>query len=267
MCRTLIRLTLWVSFSLGLFALTGCTSNKAVVRFAARPPELYSKKSLAQFLKNSPNPKIVLRASLYEKAAPGNPVAAREDRDSRSGAVPSETETIVCNAIEKQLFRAGFNVRDRTLFNEVLRKAGDIDYTTVNGLTDTDLILELVKLNTRIPYITSKYYQQKKSGEVEKEIPDPKNNITLYGGQVEFKLIHIRTNQVLGSYLFNYVPCLEGCPYEIQSDGSLQRAASTARSGPPEQNRPDYLERFVTRATQQLVQAMKQTPGEAPPVK
>ena len=229
----------WFALSVCLFALSGCSSNKAIVRFAPKAPELYSKKSLAQLLKNSPSPKIVLRVPGMKK----------------------ESEALVCNAIEKQLFRSGFTVRDRSLFNNVFPKTGNIDYTTVNSLTDTDLILELVQFNPRIPYSTNKYFQKTKKGEVERTIADSKNSLTLYGGVVEFKLIQVRTNELVGTYLFNYVPCLDGCPYEIQSDGSLTRTNSTGATHTDEQSQADYVERFTTRATQQLVQAIKQTPA------
>lgn len=245
-----------------LFAVSGCTSNQALVRLAPKAPELYSKKSLAEILKKSPNPKIVLRFLAADKGT-GNsqPAAVRRTDAVGGGGGLSESDIVACNAIEKQLFRSGFTVRDRALFNEVLRKSGDIDYTTVNSLTDTDLILELVTFTTQLPYVVSQYYQKTKKGEVQRALANPQNSLTLYGGLVEFKLIHVRTNEVVGTYRFNYVPCLEGCPYEIQPDGTLRRAGSAGTAGADEPGKPAYLERFMTRATQQLIQAIKQTPA------
>jgi hypothetical protein len=252
---------LGVGISLCLLAVAGCSSNKAIVRFTPKAPELYSKKSLAQILKNAPSPKIVLRVPVSNtNSADGRQTAESPLRIVTAGS-QGESEAIIYNAIEKQLFRSGFTVRDRALFNEVLRKSGNIDYTTVNGLTDTDLILELVRLDTQVPYVTNKYYQQNKKKEVERTLNDPNSKLTLYGGLVEFKVIHVRTNELLGTYLFNYTPCLEGCPYELQSDGKLVKVGSTEKAIAYEQGKPDYLERFLTRATQQLVQAMKQTPA------
>lgn len=260
MNRYHLLVPVWFALSSCLFALWGCTSNKAIVRLAPKAPELYSKKSLAQVLKNSPSPKIVLRVPATTNRTENRQQATGKPNDTASNSL-SETERVACNAIEKQLFRSGFTVRDRALFNEVMPKSGNIDYTTVNSLTDTDLILELVQFNTRIPYVTDKYFQKAKKGDVERTLSDPKKSLTLYGGLVEFKLIHVRTNEVVGTYLFNYVPCLEGCPYELQSDGTLASASVAGKPRSDEQAKPDYVERFMTRATQQLVQAIKQTPA------
>ena len=89
------------------------------------------------FLKNNKNPTIVLRV-------PNSISSVVSENKSMQGS------SNIYNAIEKELFKAGFAVRDRALFEQVLDKnygkdisVGKVDYSKINELTETDLILEL----------------------------------------------------------------------------------------------------------------------------
>ena len=60
------------------------------------------------------------------------------------------------NAIEKELLRENFRVRDRGLFNELLSKSQTSDYSKIKELTNTDIILEVVNINPSVLYTTNK---------------------------------------------------------------------------------------------------------------
>ena len=105
--------------------LIGCTPVRKLgtVTFQPNPPEIFTKSSLRTFLRQNDDPKIVLRVPTQ------NMTTTEEERFSLSP---------IYNAIEKELLKGGFNVRDRGLFNEILEKSQNKDYSSIQELTDTD---------------------------------------------------------------------------------------------------------------------------------
>lgn len=169
-----------------------CSIKKCYVQFDHKNHELIATEKIKILLKQNPSPSIVLRV----------PQAA-------GGATQSDPNNHVYTAIEKELVIAGFNPKDRGLFNQVLNSQTALDYSKINDLTGTDLILELVKVDDKIPFTTNRAYDIKDG---KQKIGDnPKmpglNQITRFGASIEFKLIIVKNNEYGGSYLFNYTPC------------------------------------------------------------
>jgi len=40
---------------------------------------------------------------------------------------------------------------------------------------------------------------------------------------VEFKLVSVKENDLVGSYTFNYTPCTEGCPHRFSTSSRARR--------------------------------------------
>ena len=248
-----------------LLTLTNC-SKMVVVRYTQRPTEMHSNESLSQIMLVNKSPKIVLRVPETHKGVTNDQSTdsqlkkrqydARKQPSNQRDAIPND-DNLLYNAIEKQLFREGFSVRDRGLFNEVLDKASSVDYSKVNGLTNTDLILEWINIDRQVGYNTNVCYETYKKGKDTKEKSiQLSDNFRRLGASVEFKLVYVKTNEVVGSYKLHYTPCLDGCPYEYKG-GHLVPYVKRTKIGPYEAVEQDELELFMTDATKQLVQAMR----------
>lgn len=274
-----------VKFYFSFFIVTICLlscSKKAVIRFSQRPSELTSGDALTELMLVKKSPRVVLRVPNTRKGVTNtqgttnqyseviNPVAVGRTGNGRSSArvqyIDSHyDETALYNAIEKQLFKEGFSVRDRGLFNQVLDANQTVAYSKISSLTDTDLILELVRLDSLVGYTTNVCYTE----------PDNRQRLIndyrdMRGATVEFKLVHVKSNEIVGSYKIHYTPCLSGCPGLYKKTGSEgvfisnSRLQSSKRTNPRkpatvafERLDQDELETFITDATHQLVKSMR----------
>ncbi|QKZ12088.1 hypothetical protein [Spirosoma sp. KUDC1026] len=256
-------------------------SKKAVVRFAQKPPELTSADMLTEIMLVNKSPRIVLRVPNTRKGVTNtqgtgshqseivNPVLVRQSGNGRSSAKVQFVEslydeTALYNSIEKQLFKEGFSVRDRGLFNEVLDDNQSVDYSKITSLTNTDLILELVRIDNSVGYTTNVCLID--SNDEEKLVRDYRTT----GASVEFKLVHVKTNEIVGSYKIHYTPCLAGCrgiyskgspkgiftSYPWLKPGEIKQLQKLNRK-PQETLDQDELEAFITDATHQLVKSMR----------
>lgn len=167
--------------------LTSCGIKKGFLKFDKKNEELVATEKIKDFIRKNPNPSIVLRVP-----------------NTSSDALQSDQNSYIYSAIEKELAKAGFNLKDRGLFNQVLNSQQSLDYSKINDLTGTDLILELVKIDTRIPISTNKAYTKDGKLKMTKGF-----DYTRYGASIEFKLILVKNNDFGGSYSFNYTPCIE----------------------------------------------------------
>jgi hypothetical protein len=167
--------------------LSSCGIKKGYLKFGQKPDELIATEKIKAFIKQNPHPSIVLRV----------PQAA-------GGATQSDQNSYIYTAIEKELVLAGFNLKDRGLFNQVLNSQAALDYSKITDLTGTDLILELIKVETKIPFNTNRAYTRDGTERILKNI-----NYTRYGASIEFKLILVKNNEYGGSYAFTLTPCTE----------------------------------------------------------
>lgn len=256
----------------------GACAKKAVVRFTPKAPELTSADVLTEIMLVNKSPRIVLRVpntrtgitnTQANSNSPIDQVASQPKGAKRLAKdAPYEAfrydEVSLYNAIEKQLFREGFSVRDRALFNEVLDANQRPNYSKISSLTNTDLILELVRLDNAIGYTTNVCYTQ----------PDNQQRLIgeysdRRGASVEFKLVHVKTNEIVGSYKLYYTPCLDGCMGVYKKAGAsavfllpdvskvTDKRSPINKVKPYERLDQDELEAFIVDATHQLVKTMR----------
>ncbi|MVM36424.1 hypothetical protein GO730_00180 [Spirosoma sp. HMF3257] len=258
------------------FFLIGC-SKRAVIKFAQKPAELTSADILTEIMLVNKSPRIVLRvpntrvgvtntqSAGNQRSEMVNTVVVKQTVKGKSNLKIQETEqqydeTALYNAIEKQLFKEGFSVRDRGLFNQVLDSNHSIDYSKIKDFTNTDLILELVSLDGSVGYTTNVCYTD----------PDGKQRLIedyrdLRGASVEFKLVHVKTNEIVGSYKLHHTPCLDGCrgmyskkgAYGMFVSGFWLKPGETKQKKPYQHLDQDELEAFVTEATRELVKTIR----------
>jgi hypothetical protein len=229
-----IKLLLLLIITLLLFS---CSTTK-ILKFTQKSNEIVNTNSLTEFLAKNKKPKVVLRV-----------------KNSSINLTENEDNDYLYNAIENQLLRSGFIVRDRQLFNQITgNDKNNIDYKKLKEKSDTDIIIELTKLKTKILYETDKYYDKKNH---EKTV----SNFLYksFGASVEFKIILINTNEFAGVYKFNYTPCVSGCVISLSTKELLkQRKKKLKEKGKGYEGvERDELEIFMKNATRKLVEAMR----------
>jgi len=167
-----------------LLAVTSC-QQKGYILFMEKQNEIINSQDLKDFLAKHENPSIVLRAP-----------------DISNTIVESEYNRMIYNTIEKELLNSGFNVKDRTMFTEVLKKKSDLSYNEIYKITKTDLILELTNVNIGVEFTTNRIYTIDNLEKIYNYY-----NVTRVGATIEFKIILLSENKLVGSYTFNYTPC------------------------------------------------------------
>ncbi|MCX7549028.1 hypothetical protein OS188_13815 [Xanthomarina sp. F1114] len=211
----------------------GCATK--YIKFKPSENDIFSTDRLSTFLESNPSPKVVLRTL-----------------NLSSQATEDEDIGYLYSAIEKELLSNGFIVRDRNLFNQVVsNEENTVDYAKLKSKTDTDLIIELIKLDRKVIYETNKYYTDKgKSG----LLSDPYKQ---YGAVVEFKVVLIDNNEFAGTYKFHYAPCAEGKGCEIsESFKKRMKRIEKEKEGYVIVEK-DVLEEFMRHATYRLIEDMR----------
>jgi hypothetical protein len=226
-----------VIYFLLLTTIYSCGVSKSI-KFTQKKDEIVNTESLKKFLKNNERPKVVLRVNFQN-----------------SSVTKTENVDYLFNVIESQLLKNNFIVRDRQLFEQII-KSNDINfnYNKLKEKSDTDLIIELTKLDTDVTYETNKYFDKNNQEKVEQ--------IEKYqrpGAIVEFKVILVKTNELAGIYKFNYTPCLEGC---IVSETVWEKDKREEMEGTRKENGYEGIEKsilneFIKNATIKLVNEMK----------
>lgn len=220
-----------------LFLFASCSSTKTI-KFSAKNNDVYTTDNLKQFLQKHKNPKVVLRVP-----------------NSSQNTTDKEDVDYLYNAIENQLLASGFVVRDRQLFNQIIgNESNNVNYEKLKEKSDTDLIIELTKLDPDILYETNKFYTKKNKEKVETDGVHKR-----YGAAVEFKVVSIENNEYGGMYKFNYTPCTEGCVISksFKDLRKEMKALKKLEEKPYEGVEKDVLEDFIKEATRQLVSEMR----------
>jgi hypothetical protein len=222
------------------FTITSCSSTKNL-KFSKKADDIVTNESLKEFLITNKNPKVVLRVN-----------------ESSVNVTEDENNDYLYNAIENQLLASGFIVRDRQLFNQIIgNKENNIDYQKLKEKSDTDLIIELTKLDPKILYKTNKYYDKNDNEKIEKSYTYKR-----YGASVEFKVVMIKSNEFAGVYKFNYTPCSEGKGCTIST--SLKQLLKDSKKKMKKEEKGyegverDELEIFIKDATKKLVSEMRE---------
>lgn len=214
-----------------------CSTSKTL-KFSQKADEVVKTESLKKFLIENKNPKVVLRVNQTSQS-----VTNKENND------------YLYNAIENQLLASGFVVRDRQLFNQIIgNNDNNIDYQKLKEKSDTDLIIELTKLDPKIVYETNKYYDKNNKEKVE-----TMGSRKEYGASIEFKIVLINSNEFAGVYKFNYTPCVNGCVISKSLNDINKELKLLKKKGitPYEGVERDELEAFMKDATIKLVAEMR----------
>ncbi len=174
-----------ICFLLTILLISSCGIKRGYVRFSQRKNELIATEAIKSFLIKNPHPSIVLRVP-----------------QASMGATQSDQNSYIYTAIEKELVLGGFQLKDRGLLNQVVNSQSGLDYSKISEYTV--LILELVTVDTKIPYETNRAFTKKDKERILKHI-----SYTRYGATIEFKIIIVKNNEFGGSYSFMYSPCTE----------------------------------------------------------
>lgn len=243
-------------YFLAALLLTSCYTTNQVVKFAPKQSDVFSNGHLKTFLNNNSHPNIVLRVpNSYDQVV-------TKGSNGELTSMNERNRDIYYNAIEKELLKAGFSVRDRGLFNEVLNKMQrdtkqNIDYSQINELTNTDLILEVIKIDPSVKYVTNKISTKDKRGNWKDKTTA--NEYKKYGASAEFKIILVKNNEMAGSYAFNYAPCIDGC--EIGAFKQKKQKVVYVKNTPVipayEGVEVNVMEEFIAKSTRDLISAIK----------
>jgi len=215
-----------------------CSSTKTL-KFSKKSDDIVTTQTLKDFLDSNKSPKVVLRVN-----------------DASYTVTEGENADYLYNAIENQLLSSGFIVRDRQLFNQIIGNADNsIDYKKLKETSDTDLIIELTKIDPKVLYETNKYLDKNSNEKVEYSGVHKK-----YGASVEFKIVDIKSNEFAGMYKFNYTPCVDGCVISKSFKDINKEMKLFKKKGvtPYEGVEKDVLEEFIKNATVQLVSEMRE---------
>lgn len=165
-------------------------STHVVVQPKVPPPDNLTQPALLAFMRTSPSPTIVLRVP-----APQGSVTQSQgpqgSADLNQGYL----------AIEKELVKAGFTVRDRGLLQEILRSNQNLDYRSIQQKIDAQLILEIVSLEPR-SYNTDTYVDAKshRDGQLKK------GEFHISGWHFDSRLVMVATGEIGGIYTVDVVP-------------------------------------------------------------
>ncbi|TQV81064.1 hypothetical protein [Aliikangiella coralliicola] len=188
--------------------------------------EIFTKPQLSNILKSSKNLSMVLRVP-----NPGDKVTEEQ----------KQANSVLYNLIEKEFAKAGFIVRDRLLFAKVLEQETK-DYSKIGLITETDLILELLTYTTKQPYKITTFSDSQGSSQT------AAREITFNGAMVEFKLISVKQNDMVGSYTFYYTPCTQGCTHRFSDSYSARRTWKVEKDIPKD---------FFVNSSRKLIKELK----------
>jgi hypothetical protein len=163
-------------------------------KFKQKPDEVFLSYNFTSFLKSNPYCSFVLRV-------PSRSATMLEEESSFNRSMYF--------AIEKTLLQNNFKVRDRSLFEK--------NFTLDSTKSHTDLILELVNFRT-VNYHTNKVVPDASKDEVESTLP---KYFYFTGGQAEFKITNIASNEIVATFILNYTPCTKGCKMKYSDEGEI----------------------------------------------
>lgn len=114
--------------------------------------------------------------------------------------------------LSKLLLEKGFDIRDKSVFAQIADHNDNYDYSQLAALTNTDYLINVVAFDDELEFTTNYYVDNKtKKNEVLQV-----GKFKAFGEAVEFKIIHLATNNLLGTYRYYITPCTDGCNYEVK---------------------------------------------------
>lgn len=176
-----------VIFTLGIALFFSSCLQIGAIDLRGKESTLTAAQKIKKFMKNNKNPSILVRVTRSKQfATEGDPTAY----------------AYLYNAIENELAKAGFEVRDRGLFNSVLETHEKLDYHTIRELTNTDLILEVAKVDLDVRYTTNRFLTKRGESKASEDY-----EVSRSGADFELKLVIANGNEYGGNYSFSYTPC------------------------------------------------------------
>lgn len=185
-------------FSICMVASTGdpVKYTKGTFRIPQGQDEIFSKPILSKVMRSAKRLSIVLRVP-----SSGEKVTEEQVQQKSS----------LYGVIETEFAKAGYIVRDRALFAKVLEQETQ-DYSKIGKATETDFILEVSRFG-EYQYKVETYKDE--SGAMQTN-PNP---VTFNGVILDFKLVSVKENDLVGAYTFYYTPCTVGCAGEFSEFG------------------------------------------------
>jgi hypothetical protein len=165
-------------------------ATHVVVRPRVPPPDNVTQPALVDFMREIRSPTIVLRV-------PAPQTLVTQTQGQQGNADLSQAYL----AIEKELVRSGFTVRDRGLLQEILRSNQNLDYRGIQQKIDAQLILEIVQIAPR-DYDTDTYVEVKSHREGRLR----KGTFAISGWHFESRVIIVNTGEIGGIYTLDVVP-------------------------------------------------------------
>jgi hypothetical protein len=184
--------------------LNSCVHNyQAIIKPENKPDDMVISPELKAFLRNTPNPAIVLRVPY-----------------TTSVVTEAEHKTLAAynnayNQIEKNLMKAGFVVRDRGLLNNLL-STGQTDYSEIGRKIQTDLILEIQSIDFAI--------ENRMDSVIDKEtgrtlhLTDSCYVDPMYA-KMECKIVIVDKGQTAAVLSLYFQSCTKGCDVEVYNNG------------------------------------------------
>lgn len=173
-------------------------TSYGTVTFAVKEDIINIQPKLKQLLQSKPNCVFLVRVP--NKA---DNVVEEEQGFNRS----------IYFALEQTLIDSHYVVRDRSLFdvnNDIATEARN----------NTDLILELVAYKD-VQYYTNKIEPETARGNNKKILP---SYVYFTGREAKFKIIDIKTNEIVGLFTLNFTPCVTGCTMQFVDGVMTQNA-------------------------------------------
>ncbi len=228
---------------LSVLWMQGCASYPGFVKTSDDKKDVTIAPEMQEFLKQHPNPVVVLRVPTLSTVTTGDGAYAKSDDYNE-----------MYGLIEKNLIRAGFTVRDRGLLNNLLKDT-EVNYEAIGKKIKTDLIIEITKLNFQ------NYHANPEDVYGGREITSFVANSNLHYrltstyGYVECKIIIVDKGQT-GAFISETIsPCANGnCCFET---------TGSSCNFPGESTEYDYLrwtntrDAYINRFSQDLINVLK----------
>lgn len=225
-------------FLASLLLSLACKAPVKIVKYPEVRNELYTTKRLRQFLLTQDSVNVVLRFNA-------------ENSDKNSSESHGKNQRTLVNTIEEQLVKKGFNVKDRTTYNDIIIRSYSSD-ALKKELSDADLIFEIVELNDRIIYSTDTVVS---IGARHSSAGVQSVHYKSLGAYLEFRLILIKGNEIGGIYKFHFRPCAHGCGLDEFNYSGGKRSKTVVV--PESLNERDF-QQFVVAAVEEVLHSIRE---------
>lgn len=185
-----MRIVISMLAVLTLVVAAGCAAMHVVVDPRLPTPDLVTRPALADYIRATPSPTIVLRVP-----TPQGQVAQEQRQQG------SETLDQIYNLLEKELVKANFAVRDRGLLDAIVRSGQNLDYPLILARTNAQLILEIVSIKPH-DFDTPEYAH----ADTQKRGALTTGTFPIQGWRFDCKVTLVSTGEIGGIYTIDVAP-------------------------------------------------------------